>query len=637
VLDAYTVKKAIPRVVLAVIAINLSIYLCIAAIDITTIVGRGLHGLLAGPFIEPDSFQKINIEGNAVNEAGFVGVMGAGAMAGAYAVFIAGIGASFVGLLFLLLPLIITVALIALAVLFTLIIRQGLLIFLTIISPVAIVCYILPGTEKYFKQWWDLFLKTLLVYPIIAAIFAMSNVLAAILLTSANNGASMFPGNYFAQQTDSMEAMMILTAIIVLYLPLVLIPFAFKLAGGAIAAIMNVANSRASGMAGGLGQRIKRSKEDPNSLAGKAAHDRKVRRADQGLTGRQLWARRPGVGEKRRQRIGAAKELDQFINREASKETYRSKLNAQDSDIQDSLVMSAAQVDANKRDLSDRLTKTSQGAVGYRRGEDGYITPQEYERKMRSHALADQMGRTTANRQAAFLNQERIKFSDGEGTEGYKQELDLAREIFDDDASTASAMNAHQAIATGVGRADLAQALYGVNSDEANPTRGSAKAGAAQIMQGHEKGVSGSLKDHLRVIDDENATAARKTQAVQFLANMLSSAASPYGGGNEANKRMVLQQRGDIEKAFETFAKDEATQGSYLHADTQGSGTQVLEQQTDASGRTIGMTQTVPGKSIIGPQAALARLHRLSQAEIDPAKTNSTGEPPKPPGQGEEK
>jgi hypothetical protein len=633
-LDAYTVKKAIPRVVLAVIAINLSIYLCIAAIDITTIVGRGLHSLLVGPFIEPDSFQRIKIESNAVNTAGLVGVLGAGAMAGAYAVFIAGIGASFVGLLFLLLPLIVTIALIALAVLFTLIIRQGLLIFLTVISPVAIACYILPGTEKYFRQWWDLFLKTLLVYPIIAAIFAMSNVLAAILLTTANNGASMFPGNYFAQQTDAMEAMQILTAIIVLYLPLVLIPFAFKLAGGAIAAVMNVANSRASGLAGGLGQRIKRSKEDPNSLAGKYAHERAVRRADEGLTGRQLWARRPGFGEKRRQRIGAAKELDQFINREAAKDTHRAKLNAQDSDIQDSLVMSAAGVERNKRELAQRLTDSRSGRL--QRGQKGYITQQEYERKMRAHALADQMGRTTANRQAAFLNQDRIKFSSGTGSAGYEDELGLAREIFGDNASVASAMNAHQAIATGIGRADLAQALYGVEPEDANPTRGSAKAGASQIMQGHESGVKGSLDDHIRAIHNPDATAEQKTQAAQFLANMLSTASSPYGGGNEANKRMVLEKRGDIERAFKTFAADEATQGSYLHADMQGPGRQVTTQQTNpVTGENVEVTQAVPGPPISGPDAAFARLQKLAQAEIDPAKASATGEPPSP--QGEEK
>lgn len=288
-LDAYTVKKAIPRVVVAVIAINLSIYICIAAIDITTIIGRSLNSLLVTPFVGPDSFKAISIDTNVAN-VGMVGALGAGAMFGAYSMFASGIGAGFAGLLVLLLPLIITVALIALAVLFTLIIRQGLLIFLTVISPVAIACYILPGTEKYFRQWWDLFLKTLLVYPIIAAIFAMSNVLAAILLTSANSGGSMFPGNYFAQQNDTMGAMQILVAIIVLYLPLALIPFAFKLAGGAIAAVMNVANSRASSLSGRAGQAIQKANQDSTSWFGKNRIKRQDARLRHGTTGGQMLA-----------------------------------------------------------------------------------------------------------------------------------------------------------------------------------------------------------------------------------------------------------------------------------------------------------------------------------------------------------
>lgn len=612
-LDAYAVKKAIPRVVLAVIAINLSIYLCIAAIDITTVIGRGLNDLLVTPFINQDSFEGLSIPSNFQNN--ILGVLGTGAtLAGLIAVLTTAGG--FVWLLGLLLPLIITVSLIALAVLFTLIIRQGLLIFLTVVSPIAIACYILPGTEKYFKQWWDLFLKTLLVYPIIAAIFAMCNVLAAILLASATGSASMIPGNYFAQPTGvepsaTIGTLQVVVAILVLYMPLVLIPFAFKMAGGAIAAVMNAASGRATTIAGRAGQAVHKSRQDPNSMLGKAAMDAKGSRSDRGLTGRQLWARRPGFGGKRQQRIGAAKELDQFINREASKETHRAKLNAQDSDIQDSLVMSSAAVERDKASLAARLSQ-------------GDISQQEYSRKMRAHALADQMGRTTANRQAAFLNQERIKFSDGTGTKGYKQERALAQEIFGDDASTAAAMNAHQAIATGVGRADLAQALYG---NKGNPTRGSAKAGASQIMQGHELGVKGSMDDHLRVINDSSATTAQKTQAAQFLANMVSTASSPYGAGNEANKRMVLERRKEIEEGFEAFATDPTTQDSYLHADTSAgpSGTQITERLPD--GREV--TRTVPGEKLTGAEAAFSKLQRMAQAEIDPAKTSST-EPPKP-------
>jgi hypothetical protein len=295
-LDAYTVRKAIPRVVLAVIAINLSIYLCIAALDITMIIGRGMHQLLVNPFLQDFDVNGVKIEANAENSIlGILGVVGIlGSLVAAIIVTSAGVAAAAVGVLGLLLPLIITISLIILAVLFTLVIRQGLLIFLIIVSPVAFACYILPGTEKYFKQWLDLFTRTLMVYPIIAAIFAMSSVLGAILLTSASGSGSgsMIPNFYVAQasQSDAVGTVQIIVAILVLYLPLVLIPFAFKLAGGAISAIANAATGRAGNLAGRAGQAIQKSRQDPTSYLGKKTIQARDNRIRKGITTGQLLA-----------------------------------------------------------------------------------------------------------------------------------------------------------------------------------------------------------------------------------------------------------------------------------------------------------------------------------------------------------
>lgn len=234
--DAYTIRKMAPRIVIGAIAINISFYLCLAAIDIVNVIGNGLNQALTAPFIDENTFKEgIPIDASAANN--ITGILGAGLLvAAAGAVFgaVATIGA--LGIISLMLPLIISVALVSLAVLFTIIIRQALLIFLTAISAVAIACFILPGTEKYFRQWWDLFLKALMVYPIIAVIFAMSNVMASIILRSAGGGA--------------LGTAQIITAILVVYAPLVLIPFAFKFAGGAIGNLMDLAGKRAQGIAG---------------------------------------------------------------------------------------------------------------------------------------------------------------------------------------------------------------------------------------------------------------------------------------------------------------------------------------------------------------------------------------------------
>lgn len=256
-LDAYTIRKAVPRIVIAVIGINLSIYLCVAAIDLTNIVGRGLGDLLYAPFLPENGRLFVESKSIEVNTSNTLAATGFLSIAvGALLVKAATVGVfALLGSIF---PILFIIALIALAVLFTLVIRQGLLIFLSIASPVAIACFVLPGTEKYFKQWSDLFIKTLMVYPIIAVIFAMSNVMGTILLSSATaTGSILNPASLinFAQsggQSDAQATLQIIAAILVIYAPLVLIPFAFKFAGGAIGAVMNAAQNSTAGKRGQL-------------------------------------------------------------------------------------------------------------------------------------------------------------------------------------------------------------------------------------------------------------------------------------------------------------------------------------------------------------------------------------------------
>lgn len=239
-LDAYTVRKAVPRILIAAIGINLSIYLCLAAVDITNIIAEGMAGLLVAPF-DTSGMASFGVKTGAPTYlAGGVGVaLGSGPMTAATvatytAIATQGIGAitgALASMLFLLIPAVF----LALAVLVTVVIRQALLFFLIVSAPVAIACFILPGTEKYFQKWWDLFLKTLLVYPIIAVIFAVSDVFASIIFSTAE-------GNVVGIAK-------IVTGIIVIFAPLFMIPFAFRFAGGAIAAIAGAATGAGDRMA----------------------------------------------------------------------------------------------------------------------------------------------------------------------------------------------------------------------------------------------------------------------------------------------------------------------------------------------------------------------------------------------------
>lgn len=241
-LDAYAVRKAIPRIVLAVIGINLSIYLCVAAVDATNVIAQGVAQLLIAPFAI-NGMTVFDVDTDASNGiAAGVGIaLAAGPLKAASisaftaiasqgpGVILGGLGS----LTFLLIPL----GLLALAIVITVVIRQALLFFLIVVSPVAIACYILPGTEKYFRSWADLFMKTLIVYPIIAIIFAMSDVFASIIFSNNAGGVTGIAK--------------IVTGIVVIYAPLFLIPFAFKFAGGAL--------SRIAAAATGVGDKMGKS------------------------------------------------------------------------------------------------------------------------------------------------------------------------------------------------------------------------------------------------------------------------------------------------------------------------------------------------------------------------------------------
>jgi hypothetical protein len=59
------------------------------------------------------------------------------------------------------------------------------------LSPIAFVSWVLPGTEKFFKQWWTNFIKLNAMFVTIMAMLSASIVLSAILanIPGASNGA----------------------------------------------------------------------------------------------------------------------------------------------------------------------------------------------------------------------------------------------------------------------------------------------------------------------------------------------------------------------------------------------------------------------------------------------------------------
>lgn len=179
-LSNYNVKRMLPRLVMAAILMNLSFYICAAAIDLSNIVGGSIMGFILG-------------KGNTIQSALYSATGGSG---GTLAALVAGSVALVALMFFLLVPVVLTI----LAVFAMLVGRQVILMCLVIVSPLAFVAWLLPNTEKYFKKWLDLFVQLLFIYPIIMFVFAVSLFLANLVGTTGDSIIPV-PGNPDSSQS----------------------------------------------------------------------------------------------------------------------------------------------------------------------------------------------------------------------------------------------------------------------------------------------------------------------------------------------------------------------------------------------------------------------------------------------------
>lgn len=439
-IDSYTIKKAVPRLFAAAILINISIYIVAFALDITNIVGAGLSNIIYAAFQGAGEFKlQLSVLGT-VGPFAAIGVGGAIAGAGIWAM-----GGASVGLLPMLLLFVVIPAVLAIIAVFaTLIIRQGIIILLVIVSPLAFMAFVLPNTEKFFRQWWGLLFKTLLVYPIVMLIFAISDVLAAVL-----------SGN-FPMATQWMAD---LVSIILLIIPMFLIPFAFKFSGGAIGSLYGTLN--------GLGKKaseiIKGDARDPLSLRNRAKHRARTTLNDADMSGAAIGTRlNPFIrGDRQKGKLTAIRNTTQAIL---------------GTDIaQSAMFKSEADDDKPMADLA--LFKSgaeSRGVIQYQAdldtekvNNDGSLTAEARQAKLQeieqtkaqrlaASATADRIGRNSANRRLALMQGSTIGYGLAEGEAGWNQAMTAINDIAGGDETQARNMiNQFQAVAKQAGRSDL--------------------------------------------------------------------------------------------------------------------------------------------------------------------------------------
>lgn len=232
--DAYNVKKVLPRLVVAVILIQLSWFIFTALIRLTAVVAYGLEGLMYAPFGGRDAISFSNIISNSGVSGGNGLFVSAVVIGSAFAV-VLGVVFSFA-----------LTALIGLLIGFaTLLIRQVVLITLLVLSPLALVAWILPGTQKFWKIWWESFSKLLLMFPMIVVLIAGGRIVAYI--AAQASGVDPATSDLFS---DSLVGDITFLAIITIgyFGPFFLIPKTFQLAGSAFGNITGMVNDRSRGV-----------------------------------------------------------------------------------------------------------------------------------------------------------------------------------------------------------------------------------------------------------------------------------------------------------------------------------------------------------------------------------------------------
>ncbi|MDQ3123964.1 MAG: hypothetical protein M3Q14_04770 [bacterium] len=219
--SAYTVKRALPRMVVAVIFITLSWYITTFMINFFNVVGGGVLGIMTTPFSAALDNKTISTLSLAdLYDVGFSGLVASATLA--------------VGVYIILTLFLSTFLLIFITVFGILLLRQLFIVVLMLVAPLAILAWIFPGNDRFWKTWWGAFTKLLMMYPIILAVLAIGRIFAVIIMQNNEGHIDDFIRPFLG--------------VFAYVLPYAFIPFTFKLAGGLFANLTGMVNDRQKGL-----------------------------------------------------------------------------------------------------------------------------------------------------------------------------------------------------------------------------------------------------------------------------------------------------------------------------------------------------------------------------------------------------
>lgn len=181
----YGIKRVLPRLIIAVVLVNLSYLICSIAVDVSNLIGANIYDFFSG--VTNDMLASTDVYAGLADisfSSVVSSLLGGTAIAGLVIGITGGIGHFFWMLVVAILGALISIVI----ALITVSARQAVVSLLIMIAPLAFVAYLLPNTERWFIQWKNLLTRMLVFYPLFSVLFGASQ-LAGYALMASSRGA----------------------------------------------------------------------------------------------------------------------------------------------------------------------------------------------------------------------------------------------------------------------------------------------------------------------------------------------------------------------------------------------------------------------------------------------------------------
>ncbi len=182
----YGLKKALPKLIIAAVLVNLSFLICQLGIDVSNVIGNSLRGVFTS--VEETVVANMQVSAEAAESLNLAYSELYGALAGGASLSLAAGAIAFeTGTIWMLIPVVLGAIVAVASGLITIALRQAVVALLVMVAPLAIVANILPNTEGLFKKWKDLLIKMLVFYPMFSLLFGASSLAGFALIASAKD------------------------------------------------------------------------------------------------------------------------------------------------------------------------------------------------------------------------------------------------------------------------------------------------------------------------------------------------------------------------------------------------------------------------------------------------------------------